>query len=123
MKQAAEHKPLFVQIAESIEDEIIRGSLGEEEQAPSTNQLAAFLRINPATAAKGINQLADEGILYKKRGIGMFVAGGARAALLEKRRQRFYNDYLKPLLREAENIDITPGEVIRMITERKGDSA
>lgn len=121
MKQVPEHKPLFMQIAESIEDDIIRGSLGEEEQAPSTNQLAAFLRINPATAARGINQLVEEGILYKKRGIGMFVAAGARTVLLRKRRMRFYRDYLEPLLREADNINISPEEVIRMIVEGRGD--
>ncbi len=70
-------RPIFLQIAELIENSIIDGSLGEEHQVPSTNELAAFHRINPATAAKGINQLVAEGTLYKKRGIGMFVSAGA----------------------------------------------
>ena len=65
------------------------GTLLEEAQAPSTNELAGFYRINPATAAKGINKLVDEGILYKKRGIGMFVATGARTRLLERRGRSF----------------------------------
>ena len=76
-----EGRPIFVQIAEQIENSIIDGTLAEERQVPSTNELAAFHRINPATAAKGINQLVDDGILYKKRGIGMFVSPGARAKL------------------------------------------
>ena len=73
-------RPLFVQIAEQIEGSIIDGSLAEEAQVPSTNELAAFHRINPATAAKGVNQLVADGILYKRRGIGMFVHRGADAA-------------------------------------------
>ena len=73
-----EGRALFLQIAESVEDSIIDGSLPEEGQAPSTNELAAFYRINPATAAKGVNMLVDKGVLYKRRGIGMFVAPGAR---------------------------------------------
>ena len=75
-----EGRPLFVQIAESVEDSIVDGSLGDDDRAPSTNELAAFYRINPATAAKGVNMLVDKGILVKRRGIGMFVAPGARAA-------------------------------------------
>ena len=82
-------RPIFLQIAELIEGDIVAGALPEEAQAPSTNEFAAFYRINPATAAKGINKLVDEGILYKKRGIGMFVATGARARLLERRREEF----------------------------------
>jgi len=80
-----EGRPIFVQIAEQIENSIIDGSLAEESQVPSTNELAAFHRINPATAAKGINQLVDDGIIYKKRGIGMFVTSGARAKLRLRR--------------------------------------
>ena len=76
-----ESRPIFVQIAEQIENDIIQGTLPEETQVPSTNEFAAFHRINPATAGKGVGLLVDAGILYKKRGIGMFVATGARAAL------------------------------------------
>ena len=73
-----EGRALFLQIAEQVEDSIIDGALPEDGQAPSTNELAAFYRINPATAAKGIGMLVDKGILYKRRGIGMFVTPGAR---------------------------------------------
>ncbi|MBE3558523.1 MAG: GntR family transcriptional regulator [Ktedonobacteraceae bacterium] len=68
-------RPIFVQIAERIENDIINGEIPEETQVPSTNQFASFYHINPATAAKGINLLVDQGILYKKRGLGMFVGG------------------------------------------------
>src|SRR5271156_3963819 len=81
-----EGKPLFAQIAERLAEEIADGGLAEGERVPSMNELAAFYRINPATAAKGINLLADDGLLDKRRGIGMFVASGARATLLTRRR-------------------------------------
>lgn len=68
---------IYLQIAAMLEDNIVRDLLLEEEQAPSTNELAKAFSINPATAAKGLNLLVDEGILYKKRGIGMFVAAAA----------------------------------------------
>src|SRR5690606_41107619 len=84
-----EGRALFLQIAESVEDSIVGGTLAEQERAPSTNELAAFYRINPATAAKGVNMLVEKGILYKRRGIGMFVGAGARAQLLAERRAAF----------------------------------
>ena len=64
-------RPIFLQIAEMIENDIVAGNLGEESQVPSTNEFAAMYRINPATAAKGINLLVEDGILHKRRGIGM----------------------------------------------------
>jgi GntR family transcriptional regulator len=108
-------RPIFVQITEQIENSIIEGSLAEEAQVPSTNELAAFHRINPATAAKGVNQLVDDGILYKKRGIGMFVSPGARAKLRFRRREQFSNQYLRPLLAEAHKLGLTPAEIKDMI--------
>src|ERR1700733_11956537 len=88
-----EGRALFVQIAEQLENAIVDGSLPEGEQAPSTTELAAFHRINPATAAKGMNQLVLNGILHKRRGIGMFVTDGARAQLRDRRRTRFAEQY------------------------------
>lgn len=110
-------RPIFLQIAEQLEDDIIEGRLGEETQVPSTNELAAFLRINPATAGKGVGLLVDQGILYKKRGIGMFVADGARARLVAQRRDRFREQYLAPLLAEAKKLDIAPAQLAAMIQE------
>ncbi len=110
-------RAIFVQIAEQIEGDVIDGTLGEETQAPSTNELAAFYRINPATAAKGIGQLVSDGILYKKRGIGMFVAPGARQRLIEKRRAAFSDGFIDPLLREASRLGIEQEELLVMIKE------
>ncbi|MEJ1092412.1 GntR family transcriptional regulator [Microbacterium istanbulense] len=113
-----EGRPLFLQIAESIEDAILGGSLREEEQAPSTNELAAFHRINPATAAKGVAMLTDKGILVKRRGIGMFVAPGARGILLAERRTAFADRYIDPLLAEARALGLTPSDLTALLRER-----
>ncbi len=110
--------PLFLQIAEQVEDSIVEGSLAEESQAPSTNELAAFYRINPATAAKGLNLLVDKGVLYKRRGIGMFVAQGARAALLAERRAAFSARYLEPVIAEAERLGLSIDDLTSLLRER-----
>lgn len=110
-----EGRPLFVQIAEMIENSIIDGSMPEEAQVPSTNELAAFHRINPATAGKGLAKLVADGILYKKRGIGMFVTAGARDALRFRRRDDFTRQYLKPLVAEARKLGMTVDEVKVML--------
>lgn len=110
-----ESKPIFLQISERIEDDIIQYRLKEGDQVPSTNQFAAFYQINPATAAKGIHLLHDQHIIFKKRGVGMFVAEGARATLVQKRKQQFQEDYIMNLLQEAGKINITQEEIISMI--------
>lgn len=113
-----EGRALFLQIAESVEDSIVDGSLPEESQAPSTNELAAFYRINPATAAKGVNMLVDKGVLYKRRGIGMFVATGARERVLGERRATFAQNYVDPLLAEGRKIGLGAAELEALIRER-----
>lgn len=115
-----EGRALFLQIAESVEDAIIDGSLAEEAQAPSTNELAAFYRINPATAAKGVAMLTDKGVLYKRRGIGMFVAPGARELLLSERRTAFADRYVEPLLAEARKLGLGPEDLALLIRDRAG---
>lgn len=113
-----EGKPLFVQIAEHVEDSIVDGTLADDERAPSTNELAAFYRINPATAAKGINMLVDKAVLVKRRGVGMFVAPGARALLLAERRQAFADRYVQPLVIEAGKLGLTAEDVAQLFRER-----
>ena len=113
--------PLFAQVAERLAGEIADGGLAEGARVPSTNELAAFYRINPATAAKGINVLADEGLLDKRRGIGMFVAAGARATLLARRRAEFTERYVEPLLTEATRLGIDSDELIGLIKEASND--
>jgi GntR family transcriptional regulator len=117
-----EGKPIFVQIAEQIENDIIDGSYPSESQVPSTNEFAVFYRINPATAGKGVNLLVDDGILYKKRGIGMFVAEGARERLVARRTESFRSEFLQPMLNEAAKLGIGPDELAAMI-QREGISA
>jgi DNA-binding transcriptional regulator YhcF (GntR family) len=108
-------RPIFLQIAERIENDIIEGRLAEEEQVPSTNQFVAFYQINPATAAKGVNVLVDRGIIYKRRGLGMYVATGARARLITERREQFFEQYVVPMMREAEKLGMTAEHVMEMI--------
>jgi|SRR6202167_3358543 DNA-binding transcriptional regulator YhcF (GntR family) len=117
MADLDEGTPLFVQVADRLAGEIADGGLAEGERVPSTNELAAFYRINPATAAKGINVLADDGLLEKRRGIGMFVATGARQRLLARRRAKFTERYLDPLLSEAARLGIGTDELLALIKE------
>ena len=117
MAELDEGAPLFVQIAERLADEIADGTLAEGGRVPSTNELAAFYQINPATAAKGISMLTDDGLLEKRRGIGMFVVAGARARLLDERRKRFAERYVQPLVAEAGRLGIGADELAAMIRE------
>ncbi len=114
-----QEKSIYIQIREMIENDILRDVLLEEERVPSTNELAKLYAINPATAAKGINLLVDEGILYKKRGIGMFVTTGAKMKIMEKRKESFYDNYVKGLLAEAASLGITKKELVAMIEREK----
>ncbi len=114
-RQLDESRPIFLQIAEQVENDIIDGVLKEDEQIPSTNELAMFYRINPATALKGVNRLVDDGIVAKRRGIGMFVTTGARARLIERRRAGFAAEYLRPLIIEAEKLGIDIDELAGLL--------
>lgn len=112
-------KSIYLQISQMIETDILRGILLEEERVPSTNELARLYTINPATAAKGINILVDEEILYKKRGIGMFVAAGAAEKIRQRRREAFYRVRLAELLSEARSLGITKEELIEKIQKEE----
>jgi GntR family transcriptional regulator len=118
-----EGTPLFAQVADRLAAEIADGGLTEGERVPSTNELASFYRINPATAAKGINLLADDGLLEKRRGIGMFVAAGARQRLLGQRREQFVERYVRPLLTEAIRLGLGHEELIALISDCAGRQA
>jgi GntR family transcriptional regulator len=109
--------PIFSQVAERLTEEIAEGALAEGDRVPSSNELAAFYRINPATAAKGINVLADDGLLEKRRGIGMFVAAGARERVLSARRQSFAERYVVPLVAEASRLGIDADELVTLVRE------
>ena len=115
MQHLTDNTSIYLQISQMIETDILRGILLEEERVPSTNELAKLYTINPATAAKGINLLVDAGILYKKRGIGMFVATGATEKIRSRRKQAFYEVRLAELLSEAKSLGITKEELIAQI--------
>lgn len=114
--------PIYQQIAEQIEDAVLSGAFVEEEQIPSTTEISLRYQINPATALKGVNLLTETGILYKKRGVGMFVKAGAAQTILQKRKKLFYAEYIQRLLGEAEKLKISKEEVIDMIREGKHDA-
>ena len=110
-----QEKSIYIQISEMIENDILRDILCEEEKVPSTNELAKLYSINPATAAKGINILVEAGILYTKRGIGMFVAKGAKESIKNIRKSAFYENYVEARITEAERLGISRQERVNMI--------
>lgn len=112
---AAIDKPIFIQIAEQLEDSIFTGIFPEETKIPSTNELSALLSINPHTVLKGMNMLVDEEIIYKKRGLGMFVKEGAVEKIRLKRQSQFYNQYIAALIEEAAKLKMTKSEIISLI--------
>jgi len=114
---------IYLQIAQMIEDDILRGVYAEGEQVPSTNELSRVFRINPATAGKGVNLLVSDGILYKKRGLGMFVAQGAKKLILNKRKQAFYHDFVRPMTREGLSLGLTAEELLTMVQSAMEEGA
>lgn len=113
-------KPIYVQIAEGIEDDILNGILQVDEVAYSQYQIAKQFNVNPATAAKGINLLVAEGILYKKRGLGMHVALESMELIQDKRKKNFLSSLLKDIMLEAKKLGITKNEIKKMVDEYEG---
>ncbi len=112
-------QPIFQQIAEMIENDILNGTYTEDDQIISMSQFSRTFQINPATAVKGIALLVNEGILYKKRGLGMYVAKDAKKTIMGKRRTRFFNELVLKLFDAAGKIELTDEDVIEMIKQRK----
>ena len=117
-----DNAPLFAQVAQRLSEQVAEGQLAEGGRAPSANELAAFHRINPATAAKGLNVLIDQGVLEKRRGLGMFVAPGARKRLLDARREQFAARYVAPMVAEAGRLGMDLDEVV-LLVRRSADVA
>ncbi len=116
-----DRSPIYQQIAEKIKNDILIGDLAADEQVMSTNQYAAFYRINPATVAKAFQELVDEGLLYKRRGIGMFVSPDAQKRLRKQRRERFFGDVVRPMVAEARAIGIDLQEIINHLHSKDGE--
>ena len=114
-----DHEPIFIQISKAIEDEILCDSIKEGMQVPSTTELSKFYKINPATVLKCVNILVDKEILFKKRGIGMFVSKGAKEIIKNGRKENFKEVYLKDLISEAKKLGITKEELLDMISDFK----
>ena len=108
-------KPIFVQIAEQLEDSIFTGVFPEETKIPSTNEISALLNINPHTVLKGMNMLVDEEIIYKRRGLGMYVKAGAVKNIRRKRQDQFYTQYIEALINEAVKLQKSKEEIITLI--------
>ncbi|MGG0836046.1 GntR family transcriptional regulator [Bacillus paralicheniformis] len=116
-----EKQPIFQQVSEMIENDILKNIYQEGEQIISTTQIAKSFQINPATAVKGINLLVDQGILLKKRGVGMFVKTGARDKILTKRRKNFYEDFIIRLLDEAKKLELSNEDIVTLIMKESGE--
>lgn len=112
---AGSEKPIFMQIAEQIEDSIFMGIFLEEEKIPSTNEISVLLNINPHTVLKGMNRLVDEEIIYKRRGLGMYVRAGAVEKIRTKRQDAFFNQYVASMIREAQKLQMTKEQVMQLI--------
>lgn len=110
-----EEKPIYLQIAEKIEDAVLSGAFEEDGQIPSTTEISVSYKINPATALKGVNLLTESGIIYKKRGLGMFVAPGAKELILRKRKEDFYDNFVRTLLSEAKKLGLNKDEIIKLL--------
>ncbi len=108
-------KPIYLQLAEEIEDAVLSGAYQEETQIPSTTEISVSYKINPATALKGINRLVDDGIVHKKRGVGMFVSTGAKEKILDKRKETFFEDYVTSMILEARKLSITKEDILKML--------
>ena len=116
-------KPIYLQIAEQLEDAVFTGIYPEETQIPSTTEISASERINPATVLKGINILVEQGILYKQRGIGMFVRRGARESICRKRQKEFVCQFIQPLISEGEKLGLTAEEICNLIQKGYGNES
>ncbi len=119
MSEWTDGRPIFMDLADRIAADILAGLIPEETQVPSTTELAAHYRINPATAGKALNRLVDLGIVYKRRGVGMFVAAGAPEALRAQRRQEFVEQRVRPFLEEGLRLGLTIEQIVALITKEQ----
>ncbi|QDI91894.1 GntR family transcriptional regulator [Salicibibacter halophilus] len=117
-----ELKPIYIQISKWIEGEILNGVFGVDEKVYSQYTLAEMFNINPATAAKGLTKLAEEDILYDKRGLGKFVANDAREKIIDKRKNHTLKRMLKEIVQESERLEMGEEELIMMLKAvKKGE--
>lgn len=114
-------RPIYQQIIEIIEDDILNGTYQPDDIIISTNQIAKIYSVNPTTSVKAVSSLTDKGILYKKRGIGMAVTDGAKNIILAERKERFFSQQLKEFLSAAEKLGITQSKLIEIIKNERNE--
>lgn len=110
-------KPIYIQIAEWLESEILHGNFQEDEKVYSQYKLADLYNINPATAAKGLTKLAEEGILYDKRGLGKFVSTNAKQMIVDKRKNQTLKNLVEDLVTEAGRLELSEEETIKLVRD------
>jgi DNA-binding transcriptional regulator YhcF (GntR family) len=116
-----DEKPMFVQIIEMIEDDILAGVYDTDDLIISTPQISRLLSVNPATAQRAITVLIDRGIVYKKRGIGMAVAQNAQEQIMQERKKEFFERGIVEFISGAKKIGVTQSELIQLVKERFND--
>lgn len=114
-------KPIYLQIAQQLEDAIFTGVYKAETQIPSTTELSVALQINPATVLKGMNILVEDGLIYKKRGLGMFVSNDAVRIISSKRQKGFFENYIIPLVGEAGKLGLDKSQLKELIERGYSD--
>ena len=117
MENLANSLPIYIRIVEGVKDAILEGKVKEESQLTSTTYLSKQYNINIATVNKAINILVDQGLVYKKRGIGMFVKKGAINQLVKERREAFKERYIIATLKEAKKLNYTTEELQQLVKE------
>ncbi|GFZ87837.1 GntR family transcriptional regulator [Compostibacillus humi] len=114
--------PIYLQIAEWIETEILKGNFQADEKVYSQYKLAEMFTINPATAAKGLNVLANENILYTKRGLGKFVTKEAKAIIIHKRKNQKLKGLINEIVMEAKRLHVREEELMVMLKKAMKES-
>ena len=107
-----EGTPIYMQIAERLQDEILAGRYAEGDRVPSVREYSVLLEVNVNTAVKAYEQRAALGVIYNRRGMGYFVAEGAAAAILKQRRRLFLDEELPELFRRMDLLGIAPDELM-----------
>ena len=105
-------KPVYVRLRETIADAILAGKYGDGDPLPSVRALAAEEQANPLTVAKAYQGFQDEGLVVVKRGVGMFVAPGARARLSESERSRFLKEEWPEICARMNRLGIEPAQLL-----------
>lgn len=113
-------KAIYIQIAERLCDEILAGKYQEDERIPSVREYAVLLEVNANTTVKSYDLLANEGVIYNKRGLGYFVSAGAKKKIKKARKSEFMKERLPELARQMQLLDISIEEVTETLEHHLG---